>query len=96
MNLSEIDTDGTETNKLNESSFQIWKQKMELVLMLRRAQIVITIRNLLHSGTADYDEWTQKNKVAYGIVGLSFSMKVILCNLQSFPRVQSSQETNEI
>lgn len=66
MNPSGTDT-GHITNKLNESNFYVWKQKMELVLMLRGVENTITTINYFHSGMEDYDKWNEEDKAACAV-----------------------------
>lgn len=59
--------------KLSDSNFQIRKPKMELVLMICGVESTIITTNAFHTGTADFEEWTQKGKIARAVFDLSLS-----------------------
>lgn len=50
---------------------------MELVLTLGDIANKITTRNSFYSGSKDYDERTQKDKVCHVVLGLSFSDNIL-------------------
>lgn len=74
MNSPEMDTGGIRIEKLNQSSFRIWKQKSEIVLMLSGVQSTIVTWNNFHYWLADKNEWTKKDKFALDVVGVSLSL----------------------
>lgn len=65
-----METGGIKTDMLYESNPYIWKQRMELVLMICGVEGSIITTNTFHSGTVDYGDWTQKAMIAHVIVGL--------------------------
>lgn len=66
-----MNTGGHKIDKLNESDFHSWMQKMQLVVMLCEIVNANTTRKPFQSVTAD-DECTLKNKTARAVLGHSW------------------------
>lgn len=59
--------------KLTESNYHVWKQKIELVLTYRDVDLVVTEENFHEEGSPEYEKWVRADKLAQAIIGLTLS-----------------------
>lgn len=70
-NVQKIYGDWWDQNwKLNHSVFDIWKQKLEVLLTLCKVEIAITTRNPEDIGSSKYAEWASNDKKARVLLGI--------------------------
>lgn len=64
-------------DKLTDSNFHIWKQKIDLILTYREVDEVASQDNPHKSGTPEFKKWTQLDKQARALIGLSLSDEML-------------------
>lgn len=63
--------------KLDESNFHIWKQKIDLILAYREVDHVVSETNPHVDGSPEHSKWKQSDKVARAVIGLSLSDEML-------------------
>lgn len=60
---------GIETEKLTESNFLDWKQKISLILTYQEVYFVVHEQNGHRDGTSEYENWIQCDKLSQANIG---------------------------